>query len=114
MPLEVTERLWLEPGPQQGGQGAPRLMLLYPRAGTTLGFDTKLTRYAGRVDPPDARVLLDGKPIRVWRGGVFTGLLSIPVGRRTVTFSSDRNGPATTIRRTITRLSRELGPNTES
>ena len=107
----ITERLWQDPGPVQSGPGAPKVLLIYPRPGTTLSYGQELTRYAGRVEPANARVLLDGTPIRVWRGGVFTGLLSIPVGERTVTFSARREGKSTTVKRTVSRRPQRKGPS---
>lgn len=107
---EITERLWRDPGPVQSEPGAPRVLLLYPGKRTRLSFQQKSTRYAGRVDPPEAEVRIDGEPVRVWPGGVFTGLVSVPVGERELTFTASYRGRATTIRRRVAREERRLGP----
>lgn len=103
MPREITERLWLDPGPEQNGSSAPKLLLIYPKPDTKLPADQRLTRYSGRVQPPNAKVMLDGKKINVFRGGVFTGVLSVPEGKRKAVFSAAGGGRTTAIRRTIFR-----------
>lgn len=103
MPREITERLWLDPGPAQNGANAPKLLLIYPKPSTKLPASQRLTRYSGRVEPADAKVMLDGKKITVFPGGVFTGVLSIPEGKRKAAFSAESGGRKTTIKRTIFR-----------
>ena len=77
-PIEIRERLW-EEGLRtvRDTDGSPRLMVVYPSRdmGST---SHKETRYAGRVDPPDTLVKLNGKEIQVYNGGVFTGLHPLP------------------------------------
>lgn len=103
MPRRLSERLWSPERIEQDGAGAPRLLLIYPAPDTRLRHDEELTRYAGRVDPPGAQVQLDGTTISIHPGGVFTGLLSIPEGRRTVQFTARSGGRSTSVNRTVRR-----------
>ena len=48
------------------------LLIVYPEAQTE-PVDSGAYRYAGRVDPPEASVTLNGKPIKVWPGGCVHG-----------------------------------------
>lgn len=103
MPREIGERLWTSDRIEQDGRGAPKVLLLYPKPDTRLRHDEELTRYAGRVEPAGAEVKLDDTTITVHPGGVFTGLLKIPEGKRTVRFSATSDGRTTSLRRTVRR-----------
>ncbi len=113
-PPVLTERLWDDPGstagPVQDEPGAPRMLLIYPKPGTKVDWDEKNTRYAGRVEPADSVVRIGDTEITVYPGGVFTGLIELPVGIREVRFITERAGKRTTLARTITRHERRLGP----
>lgn len=108
--IKVRERLWLKPGPNQDSPSAPKLLVVYPIENARLDFDEEKTRYAGRVEPADAQVLLDGQPVRVWPGGVFTGLLQVPVGERQVKLAAKKGSASTTVVRHLTRSPQVLGP----
>jgi hypothetical protein len=68
MPRKLTERLWDEGRYEQSEAGAPRLLLVYPAPDTNVSHSQEQTRYAGRVDPADAEVFLDGTKITVYPG----------------------------------------------
>jgi len=109
-PPELFERLWRAPGPHQDGPGAPRLLVVYPQPETIVGYDHDRTRYAARVEPPEASVFMDGTPLRVWEGGVVTGLVELPVGAREIVLTATHEGRSTTVRRRVIRQERLLGP----
>jgi len=103
MPLEIHERLWQEPGPEQSAPGAPKLLIVYPLAnqGPT---ELEALRYAGRVEPADAVVTLNGAPLKLWPGGVFTGLQPIGPGpAETWHFVASKGGLATVVDRALRR-----------
>jgi len=103
-PIEIRERLWEEsPGAVRGTDDSPRLMVVYPSRdmGST---PHKETRYAGRVDPLDTLVKLNGKEIQVYNGGVFTGLHPLPdKGKVTWKFVATRKGRKTVVERKLAR-----------
>ena len=100
MPFHIQTRLWDDPGPVQDAPGAPRLMLLIPsRERLTLDLDTM--RYAGRVEPTTATVTLNGEPLKVWPGGVFTGVHPVEKGEQTWRFVATAGGASTTLERTL-------------
>ena len=103
MPMRVRERLWESPGPAQDGAGAPRLLIVYPEAQTEPA-DSDAYRYAGRVDPPDADVMLNGKALKVWPGGVFTGLKTLDKeGSTAFNFCAKSGDKTTSINRSVRR-----------
>lgn len=102
-PRRISERLWDAGKYVQDGAGAPKLLVVYPESATRLTHDQELTRYAGRVEPADAKVYLDGTEITVYSGGVFTGLLTVRSGSRSVEFSARAGGGTTSVRRTVER-----------
>lgn len=105
MPRRITERLWSPERIEQDGRDAPKLLLIYPRPDTRLLHHEELTRYAGRVEPPGAEVQLDGTTISIHPGGVFTGLLKVPEGQRTIQFTASSRGRTTSVSRTVRRAS---------
>lgn len=103
MPLTITERLWQTPGPEQSGPGAPRLLITCPEK--NLSPDTyKRMRYAGRVEPEEAAVTLNGQPVERFPGGVFVGTRELS-GATTETwrFTATTGGKSTTVERVIRR-----------
>jgi len=109
MPTEITERLWRDPGPEQDGPGAPRLMVVYPAAAGG-PYDGEAMRYAGRVDPEDATVTLNGDELQVYPGGVFTGLRRFgDAESETWTFRAAAGGKTTTVSRSL-RIRRPTPP----
>lgn len=111
MPLEVTERLWLDPGPDQSEPGAPKILIVYPKDTTKISFGGGATRYAGRVEPVDSVVTIDEETVKVWPGGVFTGLLPLlEAGEHEVVITATHGGKSTTVTRKVARLPRALGP----
>lgn len=109
MPLTISERMWRNPGPEQDGDG-PKLLIVFPAKDTRLEYSEEKTRFAGRVDPPDTEVRLDGEPVKLYPGGVFTGLLTIPIGERKVVFSAKNARGRTIVTRMVTRSDQERGP----
>lgn len=103
MPRRISERMWVEGKYEQGGAGAPKLLIVYPEPGTVVSRGQTQTRYAGRVDPPAAAVYLGDERLKVYPGGVFTGLLSAPSDSRTVRFTAKSGGKTTTVSRTVRR-----------
>jgi N-acetylmuramoyl-L-alanine amidase len=110
MPLEIRERLWESPGPAQDAPDAPRLLIVYPREQGEVA-DGEAMRYAGRLDPVDATVTLNGEPLCVWPGGVFTGARSVAEGRTEAwRFVATFEGKTTTVEREVRREARPLPP----
>lgn len=107
---QITERLWIKPGPVQDSPGAPKLLVIYPAKNTKLSYSEERTRYAGRVEPDDAQVIINGNPVKVYPGGVFTGLLDVPVGERQVKVTAKKRGNSTTVERSVTRSPEPIGP----
>lgn len=103
MPLHIETRLWNDkPGPVQSTPDSPRLMVLYPgKAEETI--DLEVMRYAGRVEPESATVSLNGEPLKVWPGGVFTGIWPLETGSQTWRFEATADGISTVVERSITR-----------
>lgn len=101
--FELRERLWTEANTHRDSRTAPRLLIVYPIDRTRLGVDAGRTRFAGRVDPPDAGVALNGAPLKIWPGGVFTGLLEVPPGENEYAFVASGRGGRTEARRTVIR-----------
>lgn len=101
MPLEIHERLWERPGPAQSKPGAPKLLIVAPEK-SMAPHDGHELRYMGRVEPANATVTLNGKPVKVWPGGVFSGLARID-GAASVkwTFRASYRRTVTTVERTI-------------
>lgn len=110
--LRIQERFWIKPGPVQSGAGAPKLLIMYPpEKAEPLEFGEAKTRYAGRVEPPDAKVTVNGAELKVWPGGVFTGLLEPVVGETLYTFSAEAGGKNTDVARSVVRQADTLpGP----
>lgn len=104
MPLAIHERLWSEPGPEQSGRRAPKLLIVYPLKNGPV-TDLEAMRYAGRVEPEDARVTLNGEEVKVWPGGVFTGLRPLRAPSETWQFTASARGRETTVERVVRRLS---------
>ncbi|MEN6627284.1 MAG: N-acetylmuramoyl-L-alanine amidase [Candidatus Sumerlaeia bacterium] len=101
MPLDVRDRLWESPGPAQSGPGAPRLLIVYPETGME-PYGGAALRYMGRVEPEDAAVTLNGDAVRVWPGGLFSGVRPIRGrGAAEWKFRASRGGRATVVTRTI-------------
>jgi N-acetylmuramoyl-L-alanine amidase len=104
MPLEIHARYWESPGPEQSEEGAPRLLIVYPvKEGSP--SEAKTARYAGRVEPVDAKVTLNGEELKIWPGGVFTGLQEIKDDDKDFAqswkFEASAAGKKTTVRRTL-------------
>ncbi len=103
MPTKIHERLWEEPGPAQDGESAPKLLILYPEEEMEPHW-AGVMRYAGRVEPEDVAVTLNGEKLKVWPGGVFTGLHSIPAGKVDKwRFRATAKGETTTVTREVRR-----------
>jgi N-acetylmuramoyl-L-alanine amidase len=61
-------------------------------------------RYAGRVEPVNAQVTLNGEPLKVWPGGVFTGVRDLDgEAGQTWRFEARAGGQATSVERVIQR-----------
>jgi N-acetylmuramoyl-L-alanine amidase len=105
IPLEIRERFWeQEPGPVRDSDDAPRLLVIYP-AREMKPTSHKETRYAGRVDPPDSIVKLNGEEIKVYKGGVFTGLHPLPLeGQGIWKFEASKENQRTIVERKLQRL----------
>lgn len=103
MPLAITERVWQEPGPEQSAPGAPRLLVTCPEKNLSPG-DYDRMRYAGRVEPEDAAVTLNGQPVTRYPGGIFVGTQELS-GDTTETwrFTATTGGTSTTVERVIRR-----------
>ena len=104
MPLEIHARYWESPGPEQSEEGAPRLLIVYPvKEGSP--SEAKTARYAGRVEPVDAKVTLNGEELKIWPGGVFTGLQEIKDDDKDFAqswkFEASAADKKTTVRRTL-------------
>ena len=111
MPLEIHERLWQDPGPEQSGPGAPKLLIVYPLAGAG-PEDLTAMRYAGRVEPVNAQVTLNGEPLKVWPGGVFTGVQDLSEGSQTWHFEARAGDKSTSVERVLQRAAPpEPAPN---
>lgn len=109
MPLEIHERLWEHPGPAQSKSGAPRLLIVSPEKSIAPHEGPEL-RYMGRVEPAGATVTLNGRPVKVWPGGVFSGLARIDgAGAVKWTFRAKYKNTVTTVERTIP-LARPVAP----
>lgn len=112
MPTKITEHWWLDPGPEQSEEGAPRVLVVYPmKKEPSVGFAQQATRFAGRVDPEDAEVTLNGTPVEIYKGGVFTGLIPLAVGKNVVEIKATKDGKTTTIEREVVRNDRINPPS---
>lgn len=101
----IPARLWESPGPAQDSPDAPHLLIVWPEAGAG-PVDAEQTRYAGRVEPEGSQVTLNGTPLEVLPGGVFTGLYDLPANGEAVWNFTARShaGHETTVTRTVKRL----------
>lgn len=102
--LDMPCRLWdAKPGPVQSAPDAPRLLVVYPDDPVNTIYGEAM-RYAGRVDPPTAKVSLNGAPLKIWPGGVFTGLKPLAPGETaTWRFVAEFDGQQTTVERVVER-----------
>lgn len=110
MPLETRERLWSQPGPEQGEGGAPRLLIVYPlRNGAP--EELKVARYAGRVEPATSTVTLNGQALTVYPGGVFTGTRPLGgAGAESWLFEAVSDGKKTTVERILRQPAKAVPP----
>lgn len=100
---KVVERLWQEPGPIQDSADAPRLLVVYPRAGGGR-IGEEAMRYAGRVEPAAASVSLNGQVLQVNEDGVFAGIRPVAAGaNETWRFLAEMDGGVTEVKRTVER-----------
>lgn len=83
------ERHWIPANLETAPEGSPAMLVMYPLDATRLGAGTTRTRYAGRVEPPDARVTLNGAAVRLYPGGTFTGLLDLKPGENVFEFRAE-------------------------
>lgn len=101
MPLEIRERFWEEPGPVQSRPGAPKLLIVAPEKSTS-AYAGRQLRYMGRVEPANATVTLNGRALKIWPGGVFSGVAPIDGnGSAKWTFRASYKKTVTTVERTI-------------
>lgn len=104
MPLEIDARMWdRDPGPAQDGPGAPKLLIVRPHTPHNPCGSAEI-QYAGRVEPVDSAVTLNGRKLRVDAEGVFTGLA--PLAQKassTWTFKAAYGGETTTVEREVKR-----------
>lgn len=109
MPLEIHERLWERPGPVQSRPGAPKLLVVAPEKSPAPCQGREL-RYMGRVEPAGAAVTLNGRPLKVWPGGVFSGRAALGgAGPVRWVFRATYKHASTTVERTIP-LARPVQP----
>lgn len=112
MPTEVVERYWVDPGPRDPGPvqsepGAPKLLIVFPDP-ETRSIDLEEARYAGRVEPTTATVTLNGEPVTIYPGGLFSGLHEMPArgakSRALWSFTATgADGRQTTVERIVER-----------
>src|SRR5687767_10902491 len=102
IPREIHTRLWEVPGPQQDEPGAPRLLIVWPAADTD-PMEGPTAHYAGRVEPVDATVKLNGEKLKIYPGGVFTGLKDAPIPGQSATweFEATAKDKSTTVKRIV-------------
>lgn len=99
----VPARLWLDPGPERSPGGGPALLVVHPVPDLRLPAGTAKTRFAGRTDPPDARVLINGSETTLYEGGVFTGLFDLAPGENRIEFRAVSPDGETLVSRTVIR-----------